>query len=671
MGQALSIDQLGLAIEFNDSILPSKRSYRPPRWPPPRDWVCIEDANGNPVSRWGDPIWDLSPWANKSISLNFGDGPMILKTSSKIDTANADLFRLAMTWRIWGYRSPRAVTSVINIFKTLKPIFSVCSNNGILASELSRYPRVIEKLIEELAPSTFNKVINELHNLLSAEQFLGFTILDRVGIAQLKASDPGHMNKQTEYIPPRIYRYQIKRLKDFIDDFLIHQKKLEQCYRFCMNAYSESANEERKRKMGSDYCFHLPFSGDKPIYGTFLEIAEQFGINDLLQKWVGLDPKLGIRLLTKYLNLTSYVGLAYILNFTLARISEGMSLRFNCFKWHDDDVYGQVALIEGETTKTIHNQKALWVTSPSVEKAIIVMQSAVKMRSKPFSPKKDMSNTFLINLYQEPWMVKGKNLLVRPTNFDFSTLLSHYPLLFETTQTSITEDDFKIAIATNPTLDQNIFQIGKPWRFSWHQLRRTGAVNMFSSGEISDASIQLQLKHLSPLMTQYYGRGHTALALNEDVKSLIVNAQYEAMGKNLVEANSDRFISPFGPEHKERLLSDFSSSKPVNLLAVDKVLQYEKAARAQKINFRVTAVGACMKNGRCDGDGFSALGDCAGGDDRAPCANALFDRNRAEANKNRLAMVIQQIESTKPDTPRYRHLEQERRGLENYFAFIK
>ena len=171
-------------------------------------------------------------------------------------------------------------------------------------------------------------------------------------------------------------------------------------------------------------------------------------------------------------------------------------------------------------------------------------------------------------------------------------------------------------------------------------------------------------------MTQYYGRGHTTLSLSEDVKSLIVNAQYEAMGRKLAETHSDRFISPFGSEHKAGLIADCGNKEPVNLIDGDRVAKYQKAARAHQINFRVTAVGVCMKNGRCDGDGFSALGDCAGGNGRAPCANALFDRNRVAPNKIRLEMVIKQIESTRPDTPRYRHLEQERRGLENFFVYV-
>ena len=193
---------------------------------------------------------------------------------------------------------------------------------------------------------------------------------------------------------------------------------------------------------------------------------------------------------------------------------------------------------------------------------------------------------------------------------------------------------------------------------------------MFASGDISDSSMQLQLKHLTRLMPLYYGRGNTSLHLNEATRVLLVNEQYEAMGRQLAAVQTDRFVSPYGDDHKEKLLASASDETPVNLISEDDALLYEKAARKHHISFRLTVLGGCMKNGPCDGDCVSSVGDCAGGDGKSPCFNVLFDRNRGEANQIRLDGVVKQLETTPPDTPRYRHLEQERRGLENYFVYI-
>ena len=274
----------------------------------------------------------------------------------------------------------------------------------------------------------------------------------------------------------------------------------------------------------------------------------------------------------------------------------------------------------------------------------------------------------------EPWSSgrhSGKKLDVKVSLGSLAYVLDTSPLLFSLQKLTITEDDFRIAKAVCPTLNAELFQVGQPWNLAWHQFRRTGAVNMFASGEISDSSMQLQMKHLTRWQPLYYGRGNTALHLNDSARVLLVNAQYEAMGRQLAEVHSDRFVSPYGAEHKSKLLASANGGEPVSLISEGDALHYEKAARKHLTNFRLTILGGCMKNGPCDGDCVSSVGDCAGGAGESPCANVLFDRNRAEANQIRLDGVVKQLELTPPDTPRYRHLEQEKRGLENYFAYTR
>jgi hypothetical protein len=681
MTSPLSVDQLGLAIETLNPISPSTSSYRPPIWPPPRDWICVENNDGTALSRWGDPVWDITPWAGTSMLINFGDGPKLNRNSVEIDRVNADLFRLAMTWRIWGFRGHRSSSSILNTYKTLKTIFSICSQNDIPASELYRYPRLIEVLAGKLPSSAFPQTITELNILLNAGEIIGFIILDAAGLAQLKASDIGHKSNQTEYIPPRIWEYQVLRLKEFINDYLSHKDQIEECFALCINAYTKNNVIERSKE-GKDHRKYLPFGYRVPaintseiFYGPFINILEQFGLKDIFNKWVWGTKKgnISIRSLSAYLSMASYVGLAYTLNFTLARVSEGFGLKFNCFKWHEDELYGQVSLIEGETTKTIEDATALWVTSPSTEDAIKVMQSVANMRNTASSLGIDeKENKFLINYGEEPWGPKKKpNTSRRPKQLHYSKFVACFPLIFERDKLLITDEDLKIATAVTPTINKNKYQVGKPWIFSWHQLRRTGAVNMYASGMISDASLQLQMKHMNPKMTLSYGRGHTALCLNEEVRSLIVNAYYEALGKELAEVNTDRFISPHGERWKGIILSGINPNNPVNLITEKTAAHYEKSAREHQISFRRTVLGGCMKNGKCDGDCASSIADCAGGDGKSPCANVLFDKKRAAANQVRLDEVIKQIESSQPDTPRYRYLEQERRGLENYFAYIR
>ena len=245
-----------------------------------------------------------------------------------------------------------------------------------------------------------------------------------------------------------------------------------------------------------------------------------------------------------------------------------------------------------------------------------------------------------------------------------------FQLLFDRQQLTITEDDLKIARAVCPTLNRERFQVGKLWIPAWHQFRRTGSVNMFASGDISDSSVQLQMKHLTRAQPLYYGRGNAALHLNNDVRVLLVNAQYEATARELVAMHTDRYVSPHGDKHKARLLAPANDGDPVNLISEADAKHYEKIFREHRMGGRLTVLGACINNGQCDGDCVTSVGDCAGGDGKAPCAFVLFDRTRHAFNQKRLEVVRLQMEQTPPYTPLHRHLQQEERGLENYFVYI-
>lgn len=674
---SINLSHFGLGIE-TPSVGPTARSFRPPRWPPPKDWVCVEDIDGNPVSRYGDPVWDLTPWAGKTTNFNFGDGPKRRATSPLIDPANAEILRQLVTWRAWGPRATPAFTTLIRCAKQFRQIIQICSNNNVLASDLWRYPSVIDQLAQTLPRSVYNVIVAELERLRDARNFLGFELLDAVGIQRLKAAQPDHQEEQTEYIPPRIWNYVVKRVAECTQDYLAHQAQIEECFAFCVNAYVQNdASAYRKRTgKGTANPFQNPppeYAGvclDVTYFGPFAYTAQRFGIKEVIERWVGGIKD--IRAFTTYFQVVRNAALADVAAFTLMRIEEATSVRWNCWTSHDDPIFGRIPLIQGETTKTDRNDQGLWITSPSVEPSIKILQSIAMMRLSCVGEWSEESNPSLITLAVEPWArSSGKQVCLKPAISSLGSVVLQFPKLFDLAELTITGDDLKIAKAVCPSLNTEQFQVGKPWPLAWHQFRRTGAVNMFASGAISDSSIQLQMKHLTRWQPLYYGRGNTALHLNDSARVLLVNAQYEAMGRHLAEVHTDRFVSPYGDDHKAKLLAPANGGEPVNLISDGDAQRYEKAARKHQMNFRATALGGCMKNGQCDGDCISSVGDCAGGDGEAPCINVLFDRSRADANQKRLQGVIKQLEMTPLDTPRYRFLEQEKRGLENYFAYIR
>jgi hypothetical protein len=679
----ISLEQFGLAIN-STQITPTFRSYRPPSWPPPRDWVVIEDAQGNPVSCWGDSIWRLYPWAGKAVCLNFGDGSVTNTTS--IDPENADLLRLLVTWRIWGPRGARTTSSLVNNFFTpMRKIISLCSREGILASNLTRFPAVMNQIAKELSPSSFGNVVVELHRLLDARQTLGFVLLDHHNLKRLAASRPEYNTEQTAYIPPRIWSYQVNRLRECLDDYLEHRQQVEDCFRFCLDAYaanygsltnalSTTTSTSKSPFMMSPY----PDGGAQTgciFYGHFAHTATRFGLSELFGRWVGLpnpqEMTKGIKLFTKYLSLVKNAGLAYLCNFSLMRIEESSLLRTDCLYVEHDAKFGPIPILCGNTTKTDPNSDARWPTSPSVQIAIDAMTSVARLRMgcamniPNVAPSiEDIANPFLYERSFEPWVgnKRLKQYSIRQHSRSYKSVINTFSLLFDEDALRITEEDIKVARLISPALDPEEFQVGKPWPFAWHQLRRTGAVNMFASGLISDSSMQYLMKHSSRAMPLYYGQGHSRLCLNEETRILVVNAMYEVMGKEILNVLSERFVSPYGAERKDMII--------VNLISEPDAKLFAASARKGELFFRSIRIGGCLKRGTCSYGGVESVSHCAGGDNGHPCVDVLYDKEKTESNRKMLQSVTRQLAAAPYGSPHYRSLEAEKRALENYFDVI-
>ena len=679
----IPLEQFGLAID-TPLVTPSSRSYRPPSFPPPRDWVVVEDAEGNPVSRWGDPIWRFDLWVGAPACLNFGDGPNNKASSiAHIDQTNADLLRLLVTWKLWGPRSPLSVRSMISAFFTpFRSIFLLCSREGILASDLMRYSAVREKLPKTLAPSRYDSTVAELHRLFDARQELGFILLDQHGIKDLVNNKPQqHAKKQTAYIPPRIWAYQVNRLHECLNEYIAHQQQVEKCFHFCIDAFARNYGSlsalMSEKKLSSKSPFRviadrkLASEKGRIHYGHFDDTADKFGLSDLLNRWVGHSNSVGLTRLTSYLSLIQFAGLAYICNFSLMRIEEASSLRLGCLNREDDEKLGRIPILIGETTKTVQDNDARWPTSPSVQVAIDAMSSVARLRMRcaeqnpVVSPtERDKANPYLYGRSYEPWapghITRGYTIRRKTPYYKY--VFDSFPNLFDKEKMKITQEDIKIAKLVTPTLNLAEFQVGSTWPLAWHQLRRTGAVNMYASGILSNSSMQYLMKHCNRLMPLYYGKEHTKLCLNNEARDLVLNSMYEVMGKEIQGLLSDRFVSPYGDKRKEMIV--------VNLLTESDAKRFSESAKRGEISFRSTRIGGCTKRESCSYGGYESISHCAGSDGGQPCVYALYDRDKADSNKKYLASLEKRLLDAPVGSPLRLSLEAEKRGLEEYFDVI-
>lgn len=613
------------------------------------------------------------------MTLNFGDGPLSFAVDP-IDSRNADLLRQVTAFWLWGPLASYSCHSIKNKFHLVRRVFVLCSEQGVLASELSRFPLLTEKLPSLVFgnESTIDGFFNCLHDLYEHREFLGFTLLDREGLRQLARNLPeAEQIEQRAYIPPRIWSYQVTQLRRCLDDYLKHQEEIEHCYQFCLDAYAYNAHalkgtaSEKKRAapFWTESSFDRKGIGLK-FYGPFEITASLFGIHELLERWSGPlnngATNSGVWRLTDYLSLVSYAGLAYIVNFSLMRISEAWGLRADCLMVEHDEKFGDIHILQGETTKTQKDSDARWPTSPSVKTAILAMTSIAQLRLRCTSAQSkfsrvtdDLSNPFLIGRTFEPWLApRSSKHGVRTWPRSCMKFLSQYPLLLDVEEIRITEPDLALARLLTPTIDEQKYKVGNIWPFSWHQFRRTGSVNMQSSGLVSDLSLQYQLKHATLPMALYYGQNHSRLRLNESARTTYLKAMYEIVGQELKRLDDQRFVSPHGEERKAEVLQPI---KPRDAKELAKAAQ-----RGEVVAPREIILGYCVKRDFCPWGGIDSIAHCGGGDAKSPCPHVLYDTHKIHVVRKLDVWLDEQLGQTSCQSPLRQSLEFQKRSLRSY-----
>lgn len=644
-------------------------------WPPEDGFPITTDAEGRTVSRYGDSKWDLTPYATRRITFNFGDG-LVGRSVSPISRDNAALLRQIVAWWMYGNRNLIKPLSLKSDFHSIRPVFVLCSENGIMASDLSRFPKVADQLALRVPRGNAIQAFRLLEELLGVSYELGFVLLDREGLRRMEASLPSGDSRQTPYIPPRIWQYQIRRLQMFLDDFHTHRDAIEACYQFCLNAYTTNFGSLALACAPDRDSSLSPFNGASNRHkvvrlGSFADTARQFGIADLLARW-SLPPGSvlsgdhNISLFGRYFTQVGFVGTAYLLNFSGMRIAEALSLRANCLNVEHDPRFGAIHLLRGQTTKTVEDDDALWVTSPSAKTAIEAMACIARLRmaaaaANPLVPTtaEELGNPYLVLRAYEPWASlkhAQARLSARPSTLFYNKWRYVVPNLFESAQLRITQADLEVARLINPTLDQERFRIGQEWPLAWHQLRRTLAVNMASSGLVSDASLQVQFKHASRAMSLYYTKGYTHRRLNQSARDEYVRCVYEMLGQQFAKLFDDRYISPLGEAHKANMLK-----------AIDPTDHKDLQLKAKKglIAYRETLLGGCLQRGPCPYGGIDHVVHCGGGADERPCPNALFDTAKRPAIEALGRVVASRLTEAPKGTPLQTSLQAQQRSVEN------
>ena len=587
---------------ISDIITPTMPNYTLDNWLPLDDTPITCDKDGNVISIFSDDTWDFTPYCIKPMKFNFGSKQT---NGYIINRDNIQLFKIIVAYWLWGASPKVSAITIVNRCTILKPLFHVCSKHNILISELSKH----EEIYEEIAAQYKGKRrVAGLQELVALSKDIGFTILDEDSLRKFSKYLVVNDSNQTPYIPPRIWAYQLERLETCIDDFLSISDGVISVFNSFMDNHNQT-NENRK---------------------FINEQFNKYNVSVMLQKWTNFDPDTAkMPNFSKYLSMVSFASIAYIVNFSLMRISEAYLLRYGCFSKTLID--GQeIFLIHGVTSKT-EKGEASWVVSPSVEKAIKALEIICELRfscaKKIFGIKQDITDykPYLHIPVFEPWgSGRGENERLEHirSTIPYNNQISTFDKIFDPKELQITQVDFNIACKMTPNLDTEIYQVGKAWHFAWHQLRRTGAVNMLASGLITEQSLQYQLKHANTIMSLYYANNYYKLKfkLDDAVGQIYLEEWHQNNVRKNMELDSPKFISPHGHKRKAQIISAISEKDHTQLL---------RMSEQGNLNYRETFLGGCTKTGApCPYGGISNIVQCMGGSNSLACDAVLLDKKK-------------------------------------------
>ncbi len=659
-----------LRVHEDNADLPSSLL----EWPPPRNFAVTTGPDGSAVSVLSDPRWDSSYEARRSCVIVLD---RVRSTNVSLTPENLRLFQLVMAWFKFGERRSISPMTLKSYAAALKPVFAVPSSieKPIPASSLHRFDAVVtDDLAPAISPIYKKPLIGLLDELYSARDVLGFTLLTPAQIAHLARLVPNRGAKeQTPFIPPRLWLYQEARCRHFLEEALSHQKALEDLFTLAVKAYVtnygtlKAARWDKEVHKGPfNSGFHL--KGNVKL-GPFMDIAERYGVADLLMRWAGdaeqeSASRNSVRSLARYFNQILFVGRNYLMTWSGIRAQESSTLRTDCLKVEEDPRLGRLYSLSGETTKTTQDDDARWVTAPEAEIAVKAMTFVARLRMSLAAHDESivvlpehMANPYLHTPGTEPW-ASGRPSVARRTSSirervtGLGQWRQYCPKLFDEAQLLIQPEDERIARSVEPTLNQVQYAIGQPWHFHPHQLRRTALVMMAASGEVSIESQQLQAKHLVRQQTIYYNRGFAKLRFNSTFATELINERYAAAARLATQLSDSRWISPYGEKRKAAVL--------VNLHHTASSAEIQKEMKAGRVAIRATLFGLCLRRDRCPYGGWDNYVHCPG------CVDALLDRTKRPAVSAMGRTMVVRLKDLPKATPLHRALREKLGAVERF-----
>lgn len=537
----------------------------------PNDKLVISrTSNGKILSKYGDDIWDLSPYKSRqkgTSKFNFKK----IKNPSLIQEAKK------LTYLIMLYTEGRAgsLLSIGNLyiyFYTIVNLSIYAKAQRLTLKELLSSNKFLSIFILSNPSSSLSRLLNFLHTIDNNLSGINYIKNEEI-LAILSSKKPE--TEQTEVIPTSIlsesiaHRWeQFNEVNTYINELCVYLKY-----------YQDHREYINKRSFRKD-SIH-------PKWISLYKLFDKYGVHNCTSVPAFIRKIQGT---CKHL-IHAYSGM---------RDDEALSLKTACIDEIADTYTNSITRIIGTTTKLEGTKKTTkWVTSKEIVPVIQMLTRLSIVICKNFRIADGEIPLFpSTKILQEVNYNKG--IYAYLNNSDQLPLDLHRVAIKESDIKELEEIDY-----VRDWRNTEAFKIGAPWNFKSHQYRRSLAVYSIQSGIVSIGALRKQFKHLFKEMTFYYGNGASSakklfnLPNNHIANDMIdLKPELDALSyiKNVI-LSDDKLFGIHGSFVEKNIKSDIADK---NVYILENRAKTINLFKNGELSYQETALGGCVSSEACN-----------------------------------------------------------------------
>jgi integrase len=465
----------------------------------PNDDHAISWYNGVVLSRYGDDVWDLSPYGKTDSKINFSS---IIGEIQKKEAK-----RLSFLYLTYGSGKgktlPGGITATKIFTTTIKPLALFAQHIAGTINDILKNKKLLRSFIlKTLKYNSYRaknlKTILSLLENISTERS-GFTYnknKNNTKILNVFIQKYTDSLEQTLLIPVSIYSSAAKSRWEHI---AFIEKYLHKLIAFIVD-YSDH------RAFGYSLVYKLD-KEELPYHVPWEQAVAKHDIEELFDKYQISNR----RKFQRFIAMLQGTCRHLIHQYTGMRNSECGKLSHDCWQEKTTEIpsriFGKETKLRGVPTKQV------WITHDEIKRVIDILNAIGEPMRNKVCPLLKKSPLMI-----RPSLLSAKEIL----NPDYDSIA--VGRLFKEGKNKSIDDELPLDIEGITITKEHIDELscvddrdwdqhewvreGEKWRFSSHQYRRSLAVYSLGSGLVSLHAIKEQFGHLISAMTAYYGSGH-------------------------------------------------------------------------------------------------------------------------------------------------------------------